>query len=151
MSRMGKVCATGFLMLSLVVSGLFLIENDVFASGPCPQGSYTRTCSKNAVCDANSVTATCGKIGAGSKRSTLNLPCRGDIANCDGTLRCLCGSNCPQGSYKQSCWCCYIEGSKLYCHCKNKKGKSQPTDLPDYQSCQTGSIWNDNSHLKCKR
>ena len=137
-------------LLFLVIAGMFVLPKETSAA--CPDGSYKRSCNMStAACDENSITAACKKMDGKWTGSKLNLPCDADIANCNGILTCLCGSNCPSGSYQNSCWCCNIKSSNLYCYCKNKKGKSISTGLSNYSTCKPGEIWNDNGTLKCNR
>lgn len=146
-----RLCAVSLVLMFLVSAGLFVLTNEGLAD-PCPSGSYQRSCNmSSATCTPSSITASCKRMNGDWRQSSLNLPCRQEISNCDGTLRCLCGSDCPAGSYNQSCWCCYIQGSTLGCFCKNKKGKSVPTTLSGYTSCRSNTIWNDNGKLKCQR
>lgn len=134
-------------LLLFVIAGMFILSEETSAA--CPQGSYQRTCNMSSVaCDANSITATCKKMDGKWWGSKLNLPCNNDIANCDGTLRCLCGGNCPSGSYRNSCWCCYFQGSSLHCYCKNMAGNSGATGLANYANCST-EIANCNGTLRC--
>ncbi len=146
-----RVCVFFFFMVLLAVSGLLLVPGEGYTD-TCPPGSYQRSCNMNsAVCSARSISASCKTMSGSWKSSRLSLPCNQEISNCDGVLRCLCGSACPTGSYNQSCWCCYVQGSTLGCFCKNKQGKSVPTTLSGYAGCKPNSIWNDNGRLKCKR
>ena len=147
-----RAVAVCFLFLSLVLMGSLLAAGDGYAADPCPSGSYQRSCNMNsAVCSPDSIRASCKKINGNWTNSQLGLPCNQEISNCDGALRCLCGSDCPAGSYNQTCWCCYFAGSSLNCFCKNKKGKSVNTRLDNYKGCRANSIWNDNGKLKCQR
>ncbi|MEI8190597.1 MAG: hypothetical protein WCI75_12875 [candidate division NC10 bacterium] len=53
----------------------------------------------------------------------------------------------PAGSYSKTCKECVDDGSKLICQC-SYKGKFSGTSL-NYGMCDSNSIWNDKSKLKC--
>ena len=117
-----------------------------------PSGSYKNSCWCCRMV-GDSLRCYCKPMEGKEKPTTLNNAsgCTsdgGDISNCDGTLRCT-GVNLPNvGSYKNSCWCCRMEGSDLSCYCKPKKGKEKFTTLKN--ATYYSDIWNDNGTLKGK-
>jgi len=117
-----------------------------------PSGSYKNSCWCCGMV-GDSLRCYCKPMEGKEKPTTLNNAsgCTsdgGDISNCDGTLRCT-GVNLPNvGSYKNSCWCCRMEGSDLSCYCKPKKGKEKFTTLKN--ATYYSDIWNDNGTLKGK-
>jgi hypothetical protein len=143
----------------------WLIQSNANADN-CASGSFSSSCNE-IKCVGETLHAKCKTISGSRVNASLDnyLSCSTDVANCNGQLRCLCGTDCPSGSYAQSCTCCSV-GDKynpqkeqsekhLYCMCKNKKGKYLDTSLADYLSCQQKdgvyTIWNDNGALKCDK
>jgi hypothetical protein len=53
----------------------------------------------------------------------------------------------PGGSYSKTCKNCTDDGSTLRCEC-SYKNKFSPTSIV-YGMCESNSIWNDKSKLKC--
>lgn len=118
-----------------------------------PAGTYKQSCNTIKYdSKADRVTAHCKRISgswnpsASASHTRECLKQGGDIANCDGNIDCI-NVNLPNvGSYKQSCWCCRMDGTTLRCHC-NKKGKgSKWTSLENAHSYK--DIWNDDGTLK---
>jgi hypothetical protein len=129
----------------------------------CAEGSYKNSCkSADTSCEGGTLSSKCKKIDGTWKTTSLESysACTQDIANCDGVLKCLCGTDCPSGSYSRSCFCCTtkeIVNSRtdaieiqLSCKCKNKKGKYISTTLSNTGSC-TGEISNNNGSLTCEK
>lgn len=123
------------------------------AADPPPSGSYKKTCKEiqyRASTDEILV-ATCKRMNGSWNGTSLSnaQQCRntgGDVENCNGKLYCT-GRNLPNvGSYRNSCWCCQMQGTGLNCYCKPKKGVSRYTNLPDATSYS--NIWNDNGRLR---
>jgi len=150
-------CGWGCSCIMLCFAFVFVsgVSSVIFAADAPPEGSYKKTC-KNIYYnkDSDNITsAFCKKMdGKWNTTQFFNVKnCTnqgGDISNCDGKLRCT-GVNLPNvGSYKNSCWCCRMEGSDLSCYCKPKKGKEKFTTLKN--ATDYSDIWNDNGTLKGK-
>jgi len=125
------------------------------APASAPVGSYKNSCDTiNYDANADKVTAHCKKINGKWNNSANRSNCKqctsqgGELANCDGNIDCI-NANLPnKGSYKNSCWCCRMDGTTLRCHC-NKKGRgSNWTSLNNANNFT--DIWNDNGNLKGK-
>lgn len=149
------------LLVFFIVIGIGFVCQEEVRAADCPGGSYNKTCRKTS-CDGEELKAECKRMNGTWKRTSLQgyTAYSGDIANCDGTLKGLCGSDCPAGSYSKSCMCCTTksivtgrsgrEQIQLSCLCKNKKGKYLNTSLGDISGC-TGGIENDNGTLRCAK
>jgi hypothetical protein len=151
------------------IAGIAVIAQAQSSGCPKPSGSYQSSCTVLS-CDEMTLTAKCKrKDGSWNPKSVLSGygACSNDISNCDGNLRCMCGSDCPGGSYKGSCDCCGVKNANynsntdvweqtLTCQCKNKKGKYVTTELPYFTGCKKDEngnyqINNNNGSLTCAR
>jgi len=147
-------------------------NNSVINTGTCPgtpppptappvkplttaeiQGSLKNSCNSiNYDGNADKVTAQCKRKNGTWNNSANYSNCRqcisqgGELANCDGNIDCI-NANLPNvGSYKNSCWCCRMDGTTLRCHCNKKGSGSNWTGLDNARSYR--DIWNDNGTLK---
>ncbi|MRR15817.1 MAG: hypothetical protein EG826_05110 [Deltaproteobacteria bacterium] len=120
---------------------------------PLPAGRYKESCDTISYdADNDRLTAHC-KRKNGSWNNSANhvggqqcIRQGGELANCDGNIDCI-NVNLPNvGSYKNSCWCCRMDGDTLRCHCNKKGSGSNWTGLSHAR--QYRDIWNDNGHLK---
>lgn len=124
------------------------------ADANVPGGSYKATC-KDIRFDktADTIRASCKKMdgswnnAAGMNHYSLCFKKQGDIENCDGSLYCT-GAGIPSGSYTRSCFCCFMTGKHLICHCKKKNGKFVRSTLKNATSCT--SVGNNNGELVCR-
>jgi hypothetical protein len=154
---MGKLqkgfCSPAKVVLAVLVLGFVFIIGSSPAWADAPKGSYRQTC-KSIRYNADRITsASCQKISGSWKTTQFNNPQQcisqgGDISNCDGIIQCT-GVNLPNvGSYKRSCFCCRMAGTRLSCYCKPKKGISRFTTLSNASGYT--DIWNDDGRLKGK-
>mgnify|MGYP001492119417 CR=1 FL=1 len=157
----GRLFVHSFLVLFVVFAmGVLVLGSN--ASAECPDGSYKRSCkSDKTTCDGETLSSECKRMNGTWKTTSLQgyKSCTQDIANCDGTLKCLCGTDCPSGSYSRSCFCCTTKEianmqtgvfeTELNCKCKDKKGKYQDTTLSNTGRCSK-DIENMNGVLTCK-
>jgi len=116
--------------------------------GRPPSGSYTRTCTKEALI-GSVLTAECkDQNGETIKTRLYARDCSSDISNDQGELRCDSG-RLPSGSYSRTCNACRSEGSSLQCTCRDMKQAPIKTRL-DLASCSWNSnISNKDGHLQC--
>jgi hypothetical protein len=118
-----------------------------------PAGSYKDSCDTvqyNAGTDT--LTAHCKRKNGSWNNSAYHVNCQqcinrgGELSNCDGNIDCI-NVNLPNvGSYRNSCWCCRMDGDTLRCHCNKKGSGSNWTGLNNAR--QYRDIWNDNGTLK---
>jgi hypothetical protein len=166
-----------WMVFLIVLSMYFSLNSTALATSgegcpdsTAPTGNYQNSCN-TIKCEGDTLSANCKTIsGSWNKGTELDnySSCSGEISNCDGKLRCTCGTACPSGSYNNSCFCCSIsskwndqaqaEQKQLACWCKNKKGKYVgESKLDNYEKCNkmsdgtTYSIWNNNGYLQCNK
>ena len=138
------------------------VFQETLSAGNLPSGSYQKTCRMMSYNESNDLLGgQCKDMNGNWKTTTMTgvKNCQyvnGDISNCNGELKCT-GAGLPGGSYKKSCWCCYVtmtSGSKyrLTCYCNPKKGKANLTSLEDAFGCYYANkdIANINGTLKCQ-
>jgi len=144
-----------FFVTLCCAAALFLMDASVCKADTPPSGSYQRSCNtiNN---DGTTLTAHCRKIsGSWNNNAQLSITkcdqCTdngGDISNCDGNIECT-GVNLPNvGSYRNSCWCCRMDGATLRCHCNKRGSGSRWTSLNN--AAGFDDIWNDDGNLKGK-
>jgi hypothetical protein len=101
---------------------------DAPAPSALPEGSYSQTCSDCYVVNDVLACDACIDIAGNSRRAAVQLPCGGDVANCDGLLTCggcpdpnahdqppPTASSTPSGSYALTCSSCYVVNDVLAC------------------------------------
>lgn len=124
--------------------------------GIVPEGSYRRSCRNAEVMRGDVLVAECRNIFGHYAGTSLNLPCRGDIANEGGQLVCDRGDGgygggfgVPRGSYLQSCRDPeVVRDNLLIADCRDISGRyvSASLTLPCY-----GDVANDRGRLVCRR
>jgi CVNH domain-containing protein len=124
-----------------------------------PNGSYTQTCQEIRI-KGDDLEARCQTAGGDWHKTKLDdfQKCTGDVANDNGTLRCVSGY--PGGyrgvytgapavpSYTQTCKDIKSHGDHLEARCKAINGDWRNTSLSDYRKCH-GQIINDDGNLRC--
>src|SRR5438270_43418 len=127
-----------------------------------PNGSYTQTCQEVRV-HGDDLEARCQTTDGKWHKSKLDdfQKCRGDVANDNGSLRCVSGvapgypvdyRGGPVGvigtPYTQSCKDIKSHGDRLEARCKTVNGDWQNTSIDDYRKCH-GQIVNQDGNLRC--
>jgi len=145
-----------FFVTLCFVAILLLVGGSVCNADDPPAGSYKNSCN-TIIYDTNAdkiTSAHCKRKNGSWNNSANHSNCQqciddgGDLANCDGNIDCI-NVNLPDvGSYKNSCWCCRMDGTTLRCHCNKSGGGSNWTGLSNANSYD--NIWNDNGTLKGK-
>jgi hypothetical protein len=136
-------------IIGLALAGAFVAVGLVPAAAQsAPSGSYLQTCSDVRVF-GNRLEARCTNSAGAvvSSRLDLNSCQNADIANVEGTLRCV-SYDLPPGPYQQSCDGVAMQGQTLYAVCRNASGVPQRTSL-DLNSCRGGTLSNVNGNLRC--
>ena len=127
-----------------------------------PNGSYTQTCQEIRI-HGDDLEARCQTVDGNWHKTKLDdfQKCRGDVANENGSLRCVnsgyapgypggyCGPVGVVGTpYTQSCKDIKSHGDELEARCKNNNGDWQNTSLHDYRKCH-GQVVNQDGALRC--
>lgn len=124
-----------------------------------PPGSYQQTCSDISVKKGNLYAKCQNDKGKTHSAKLSNYEkCSSDIANNNGSLKCVGGASGtsgasgapsqPPGSYSESCRDITMKGTTLHAVCKNLDGRETPTSLRDANRCSAGVI-NINGILNC--
>ena len=134
---------------------------------PMPEGTFRNSCFDLVIRkdreDKPVLIGRCTDRGGTAIRSTLWLPCQGNIANDNGSLKCegiAAGGAAldpnrtppPAGSYLESCPDAVVQyqpGRRgvLFASCIDREGHRKQTSI--YLPC-TGKIVNDDGRLKCE-
>jgi hypothetical protein len=152
-----KILSQLGLAFALILAGLAPA-----AAQDVPGGSYLQSCN-DARTHGNRLHASCRTAGGGYTRSSLTLPCDGDIANQNGYLVCSPrgyrpggpGSRppgygyAPGGSYQSSCRNARMQGSVLVASCQATNGYYNQTSLNVNRCFQGTDIANINGQLAC--
>jgi hypothetical protein len=137
-----------------------------------PGGSYQQSCTHVRV-QGNMLSARCSAPSGQRIHSSVPLPCRGDISNSNGYLRCNGGGGgyyphpggrppfgrppgpgpgmgyLPPGSYQSSCRNAYANGGMLTAECTATNGAWVRTSI-EVNRCRPGTdIANVNGRLNC--
>src|SRR5947209_4794210 len=127
-----------------------------------PNGSYTQSCQEIRV-HGDDLEARCQTADGNWHKTKLDdfQKCRGDVANDNGSLRCVSGvaPGYPVGyrggpvgvigtPYTQSCKDIKSHGDRLEARCKTVNGDWQNTSIDDYRKCH-GQIVNQDGNLRC--
>ena len=119
-----------------------------------PAGTYQQTCSDISV-SRGALYAKCQDTKGKSHSAKLShFEKCSDIANKDGKLECVGGSQSaapsqPAGSYTDSCKNIQMKGTTLHAVCKSLDGREMPTTLKDANRCAEG-VANINGILNCE-
>ncbi len=122
-----------------------------------PSGSYQQSC-RNIRVNGNQLIANCTSPNGQHIRSSINVGCRGDIANVNGYLQCHGGGygpgyggghRVPPGSYQGSCRNVYMQGGTLSAQCTAPNGQYIGSSLFVNQ-CRGADIANINGRLSCR-
>jgi hypothetical protein len=146
--------------LALIIALLLVAFTPAMAQY-VPGGSYQQSC-RHVHIRGGMLRAQCTAPNGRYVHSTLALPCRGDIANINGYLRCTGGGYypprpggnpgygyVPRGSYQASCRNVYANGGVLSAECTATNGAWVRSSLAT-QQCRPGSdIANVNGRLSC--
>ncbi len=161
-----KILTQLSLAFALVLTGLMPA-----AAQNVPGGSYLQSCD-DARTHGNRLHASCRTANGGFTRSSLTLPCDGDIANQNGYLVCSPRGHypggpgyrppggpgyrppgygyAPPGSYQSSCRNARMEGgSVLVASCQATNGYYNQTSLNVNRCFQGTDIANINGQLTC--
>lgn len=131
-----------------------------------PGGSYQQSCTHVRV-RGNMLSARCSAPSGQRIHSSVPLPCRGDISNSNGYLRCNGGGyyphpggrppfgrppgmgSLPPGSYQSSCRNVYANGGIVTAECTATNGAWIRTSI-DVNRCRPSTdIANVNGRLNC--
>ncbi|HKD78708.1 MAG TPA: CVNH domain-containing protein [Candidatus Angelobacter sp.] len=146
-------------------NGVAAVQEPGYPAG-VPGGSYTQTCQEIRI-HGDDLEARCQNSNGDWHKTKLDdyQKCHGDVANDNGTLRCVAGAYPPgyPGAYRggypgpavaagtpytQTCKDIKSHGDDLQARCKNSNGDWQNTSLDDYQKCH-GQIVNQDGNLRC--
>lgn len=112
--------------------------------GTCP--AYTSTCLECALQNNSLSCSSCYDDQGSGWYTSLDLPCRTDIINCNANL--ICGKKCP--AYAHSCFGCTLQSNKLSCMCNDEHGDWNGARTNLSLPCPANTtIWNCNGTLKC--
>ena len=142
--------------LVAVFLALMVVDSSVFATAPA--GSYQFSCrdikTKRHHLVNKNLYATCkNRRGQWVQTRLKKYPrCKGDIANINGSLRCIPhhGRRIPSGSYQRICRNIRVNIGTLTARCRARNGTYYPARLPNYMGCN-GDIRYEGGDLRCIR